>query len=63
MEIVSAIIYTEKELDKDSTIRNFRRVRQEGNREVTRNIDHYNLDVIISVGSRVKSQRGVQFRQ
>ena len=38
-------------------------VRQEGNREVTRNIDHYNLDVIISVGYRVKSRRGVQFRQ
>jgi hypothetical protein len=56
-------IYSEKELDKDSTIRNFRRVRQEGNREVTRNMDHYNLDVIISVGYPVKSQRGVQFRQ
>lgn len=56
-------IYSEKELDKDSTLRNFRRVRQEGDREVTRNIDHYNLDVIISVGYRVKSQRGVQFRQ
>ncbi|MDO9023687.1 RhuM family protein, partial [Zwartia sp.] len=44
-------------------IRNVRIVRQEGNRSVSRNIDHYNLDVIISVGYRVKSQRGVQFRQ
>jgi len=56
-------IYSEKELDKDSTIRNFRIVRREGDRKVSRNIDHYNLDVIISIGYRVKSQRGVQFRQ
>jgi len=56
-------IYSEQELGKASTIRNFRIVRKEGNRTVSRNIDHYNLDVIISVGYRVKSQRGVQFRQ
>ncbi len=56
-------IYAEKELHKDSTIRNFRIVRQEGNREVSRNIDHYNLDLTVSVGCRVKSQRVMQFRQ
>lgn len=56
-------VYAEGELDRDSTIRDFRIVRQEGKRQVTRNIEHYNLDVIISVGYRVKSQRGTRFRQ
>jgi len=56
-------IYKEHELASDSTIRNFRIVQQEGLRQVNRDVDHYNLDVIISVGYRVKSQRGVQFRQ
>lgn len=56
-------VFSEKELEREATVRNFRIVRQEGNREVKRNIDHYNLDVVISVGYRVKSQRGVQFRQ
>ncbi|OBW94941.1 RhuM family protein [Gallibacterium salpingitidis] len=56
-------VFKEKELEQNSTIRNFRIVRKEGNRQVSRNIEHYNLDVIISVGYRVKSQRGVQFRQ
>lgn len=57
-------IFKERELDfGDSTVRKFRIVRKEGNRQVSRNIEHYNLDVIISVGYRVKSQRGVQFRQ
>ena len=55
-------VYKEGELDKEATSRKFRLVRSEGNREVTRNIDHYNLDVIISVGYRVKSKRGTQFR-
>ncbi|MCL7489408.1 MAG: virulence protein RhuM/Fic/DOC family protein [Desulfobulbaceae bacterium] len=55
-------IYREKEMSRDSTIRKFRIVQNEGGREVTRQIDHYNLDVIISVGYRVKSQRGTQFR-
>lgn len=50
------------ELDRESTIRKFRIVRQEGKRQVTRNIDHYNLDMIISVGYRVNSKRGTQFR-
>ncbi|MHA7915660.1 virulence RhuM family protein [Alloalcanivorax xenomutans] len=56
-------VYKEDELGREATIRKFRIVRQEGNRQVRRAIDHYNLDVIISVGYRVKSQRGVRFRQ
>ena len=56
-------VYEEGELDREGTIRNFRIVRQEGKRQVQRAIEHYNLDVIISVGYRVKSQRGVRFRQ
>ena len=55
-------IYKEKELSKSSTIRNFRIVQKEGNRLVERERSCYNLDVIISVGYRVKSQRGTQFR-
>jgi prophage maintenance system killer protein len=55
-------IYKEDELKKDSTIRNFRIVQKEGKREVEREIDFYNLDVIISVGYRVKSRQGTQFR-
>ncbi|PXX98301.1 virulence protein RhuM/Fic/DOC family protein [Halomonas sp. LBP4] len=56
-------LYAEGELEREATIRKFRIVRQEGKRQVRRDIDHYNLDVIISVGYRVNSQRGVQFRQ
>ena len=55
-------IYESEELSQISTVRNFRTVRIEGNRQVTRNIDFYNLDMIISVGYRVSSKRGVQFR-
>src|SRR5680860_863317 len=55
-------IYKEKELEKNSTIRKFRIVQKEGARKVVRNIDFYNLDIVISVGYRVKSQRGTQFR-
>ena len=55
-------IFKEGELDEISTRRNFRLVRLEGNREVERDVEHYNLDVIISVGYRVKSQQGTQFR-
>jgi hypothetical protein len=51
------------ELDRNSTIRNFRIVQIEGARNVLRNIDHFNLDMIISVGYRVNSIRGTQFRQ
>lgn len=56
-------IYKEQEVERDPTVRNFRIVQTEGGREVARQVEHYNLDVIISVGYRVKSQRGVQFRQ
>jgi hypothetical protein len=55
-------VYKEKELAKYSTIRKFRIVQKEGNRQVERKRNCYNLDVIISVGYRVKSQRGTQFR-
>src|ERR1700730_7784763 len=55
-------IFNEGELSADSTIRKFRTVQAEGSREVTRQIDFYNLDVIISVGYRVSSHRGTQFR-
>ena len=56
-------VFEEGELDREATIRKFRIVRQEGKRQVHREIEHYNLDVIISIGYRVKSQRGVRFRQ
>ncbi|GGY73170.1 RhuM family protein [Marinobacter zhanjiangensis] len=56
-------VYSERELAREATIRDFRIVRQEGSRQVTRAIDHYNLDVIISVGYRVKSHQGTRFRQ
>lgn len=49
-------------MSPDTTIANYATVQEEGNREVTRNIDYYNLDIIISVGYRVKSQQGTQFR-
>ena len=55
-------IYSEGELETGATIRKFRIVRQEGQRQVEREIEHYNLDVIISVGYRVKSKQGTQFR-
>jgi len=57
-----ANVYKEGELEKNQTCRKFRQVRQEGLREVEREIEFYNLDVIISVGYRVKSQQGTQFR-
>ncbi len=56
-------IFDSGELSKEGTVRKFRTVRQEGNRNVTRNIDFFNLDVIISVGYRVNTVRGIQFRQ
>ena len=56
-------IFDSGELAKDATVRKFRTVRQEGNRSVTRNIEFFNLDVIISVGYRVNTIRGIQFRQ
>lgn len=55
-------VFSEGELLEEATVANFATVQMEGNREITRNITHYNLDVIISVGYRVKSLRGTQFR-
>jgi hypothetical protein len=56
-------IYEQGEVELEATIRKFRIVQKEGNREVTRNVDFYNLDAIISVGYRVNSVRATQFRQ
>ena len=55
-------VYSEGELTENSTIRKFLIVQKEGSREVSREVLYYNLDVIISVGYRVKSLRGTQFR-
>ncbi|GAA4832927.1 RhuM family protein [Garicola koreensis] len=55
-------VYDEGELDETATCRNFRQVRQEGSRRVARQIPHYNLDMIISVGYRVKSATATKFR-
>ena len=52
-----------EEVDAESTVAKFATVQNEGEREVTRDIEYYNLDVIISVGYRVKSNRGVEFRR
>lgn len=52
-----------KEEVDTSTVAKFATVQREGDRDVERNIEHYNLDVIISVGYRVKSKRGVEFRK
>jgi hypothetical protein len=56
-------IYKEAEIDQNATIRNFRIVREEGSRQVSRNIDHYNLEAILAVGYRVRSTQGTQFRK
>lgn len=58
-----AHIYEEGELDEDSTCRKFRQVRKEGNREVSREMVFYNLDMIISLGYRVKSVVATHFRR
>lgn len=55
-------IYGSNELGQEATIRKFRTVRQEGKRSVSRELEHYNLDMIISIGYRVNSVRGTQFR-
>ena len=56
-------IYSEGELEKDSTWRESRQVQKEGGRNIERKVSFYNLDVVISVGYRVKSQVGVEFRK
>jgi len=55
-------VFDEGELERDPTVRKFRTVQTEGRREVKRDLEYYNLDIIISVGYRVKSPRGTQFR-
>lgn len=55
-------VFDEGELERDPTVRKFRTVQTEGRREVTRDLEYYNLEIIISVGYRVKSPRGTQFR-
>jgi len=56
-------VYADGEITPEATIRKFRMVRLEGVRQVTRMIDHYNLDAILAVGYRVRSPRGAQFRR
>ena len=56
-------IYSDSELEEDSTVRNFRIVQTEGSRQVTRDTKHYNLQMIIAVGFKVNSERAVQFRK
>ena len=56
-------IYEDNELEEDSTIRNFRIVQKEGTREVSRNVVHYNLQMIIAIGFKVDNERAVQFRK
>jgi hypothetical protein len=55
-------IFETNELEKNATVRNFRTVQLEGTREVTRDLEYYNLDAIISVGYRVNSSKATQFR-
>lgn len=56
-------LFTQNEICKEATIRNFRIVQTEGSREIARNVAFYNLDAIIAVGFRVNSTRTIQFRQ
>ena len=56
-------IFEEGELTKEATVRNFRTVQIEGSRQVTRNVEYYNLDMIISLGYRIKSSVATKFRQ
>ena len=55
-------IFDTNELEKDSTVAFFATVQKEGNRKITRNIEYFNLDIVISVGYRVNSKRGTEFR-
>lgn len=56
-------IYQDKELEEAATCRNFRQVRIEGQRRVSRNLPHYNLDMILAIGMRIRSEVAVRFRQ
>ena len=56
-------IYNTYELDENSTSKKFLLVQREGNREVKRNVQYYNLDMVISIGYRVNSDRAIQFRR
>ena len=56
-------IFEDSELTEEATIRNFRIVQTEGSRQVSRNVEHYNLQMIIAVGFKVNSERAVQFRK
>lgn len=56
-------IYSDKELEESATCKDYLQVQLEGVREVNRNLTYYNLDMIIAIGYRVRSSRGVQFRQ
>jgi len=56
-------IFQEGELESNQTVRNFRTVQTEGKKKVSRELEHYNLDLILSIGYRVNSKRGTQFRQ
>ena len=56
-------IFEDSELTEESTIRNFRIVQTEGTRQVSRDVEHYNLQMIIAVGFKVNSERAVQFRK
>lgn len=56
-------IYKDRELEREATIRNYRIVQAEANREVSRSVEYYNLEMILAIGYRVRSPRGVEFRQ
>ncbi|MCP4354855.1 MAG: virulence RhuM family protein [Proteobacteria bacterium] len=56
-------IFNDGELEEDSTVRNFRIVQNEGSREVSRDIKHYNLQMIIAVGFKVNNEKAIQFRR
>ena len=56
-------IYRDSELEPESTIRKFRIVQTEGNRQVSRDITHYNLQMIVAAGFKVNNERAVQFRK
>jgi hypothetical protein len=56
-------IFEDEEVDENSTVRNYRTVQREGNRNIERDVKYYNLDMIIAIGFKVRSRIGVQFRK